>query len=78
MQAIRTSLHRLIHKLATMRRRARTRAELRRLSPRQLDDIGLAPYQIDDFIAGRLPEPPARPTLNRLRPRPAQLACCPA
>ena len=35
------------------REQRRTVAALSRLSPRELDDIGLAPYQIKDAARGR-------------------------
>lgn len=35
------------------REHRRTVAELSRLSPRELDDIGLAPYQIEDAARGK-------------------------
>lgn len=77
MQTVRNGLHRLIHHLAGIPDRLRTRAALRRLDARQLEDIGLAPYQIDDVVAGRS-ERPARPAPRPRLPVAARPVCCPA
>ena len=45
--------NRINHEIRRWRDQRRTVAELSKLSARQLDDIGIAPYEIEDAVRGR-------------------------